>query len=358
MPHSKPPEVRQIAQLLQAKLIPWVQGGAPLVLLDAPPLSSKRLSIRSCKSAALSAPPRKSGYPHRSTWPDAYLNSVSVTVIGCILEGEADYRAHTPPGAPGREWTVPVEAGSFFVVPPGIPFSGGGKIPWERPNPQSASGRGILFHLRRDGVSCHTYSFQKGRLWLHPYLFLYDFEAPGLGEKLLTEMRRPGGMSHAMTYLYLQLILRSLDRTVAQNNYATLIGPRDSPAEHTSDAHSELLFSHRPVEFACEYIRQSLDKAELNSQSVAQRAGLSERHLNRLFHAELGISVFEFIQQQRGEKAVDLLTHGALPVGQVASYCGFRKHAVFSSWFQRRYGCSPSEFRQKAMSKKRKKSLI
>lgn len=347
MSKRKPAEVRQLAQLLQDKLIPWVQGGAPLVLLGAPPQTSKPLSVRTRKTAALDALPEKKAYPQRYSWPDRHLNSTSVVVLGCLFEGEADYRVHTGPAADGREWIVPIEQGTFFVVPPNTPFSDGGRVAWERPNAEAAFARGLLIHLRRDGASCHTYTIQKGKLWLHPYIFLYDFEAVGLGEKLLAEMQLSGGLAQPVPYLYLQLILRLLMRAVAADEYATLFGSQSRMAAEDEQVPPPLASPDRIVAFAAEHVRQFLSLASLSSHGVAESAGLSERHLNRLFCKEMGMSVYDYIQQQRDEKASDLLAHGSLPIHTVATYCGFRRLGVFSTWFARRHSCTPTEFRHR-----------
>lgn len=83
-------------------------------------------------------------------------------------------------------------------------------------------------HLRRDGVSCHTFTCKNNQLWVHPYVFLHESEAWALGEKLIAEMRgqfvAPASVrgtpqpETAMSLLYWQLILHLLLRAIARGD--------------------------------------------------------------------------------------------------------------------------------------------
>ncbi len=174
MTKPKPPEVRRLQGLFEEKFLPWAENGAPLVLLDDTPRSSIPVPFSQRSTPALPEVKRYSrGYPEIRLWADRQLNSLSVPLLGCIFEGEANYRAHTPPGAGGCESTVAILPRSFFAIAPNTPFSDGGKIPWERPGTPPENISGILWRLQRDGVGCLTFNCQNNKIWLHPYIFLY-----------------------------------------------------------------------------------------------------------------------------------------------------------------------------------------
>lgn len=65
-----------------------------------------------------------SRYPQVLRWREQKLNSLSVATLGCIFEGEADYRVHSRPGEEGREWTVPMKAETLFAIAPNARFFG------------------------------------------------------------------------------------------------------------------------------------------------------------------------------------------------------------------------------------------
>lgn len=349
MVKAKPPEIRLLEHILQDKMVPWAQNAAPLVLFDAAPQATMPLDIR--EQARPLAETRSSfRYPYISRWKRERLNSISVTVLGCIFEGEAEYRVHAPPGDDEREWLVPVKEGTLFTIAPNIPFSDGSKVSWERPTAAaptafSAFCRGILIYLRRDGVSCRTFTCDKGKLWVHPYVFLYQMEAGLLGEKLLVEMRALNGTANPIASLYWQLILRLLMRSVARGEYSELKSKIDTPQLLGHHETLQRLHPERVVDVMNEYIQAHLSNPQLSSKIVAQYAGLSERHLNRLFQAETGQTVFQSIQSQRDEKSCDLLLHSGISLGEVANYCGFRRLSAFSAWFSKLHGCSPSAYR-------------
>ncbi|KAG8150135.1 DNA-3-methyladenine glycosylase 2 family protein [Burkholderia catarinensis] len=89
----------------------------------------------------------------------------------------------------------------------------------------------------------------------------------------------------------------------------------------------------------------------LNAHSVdalAQRVGVTERHLRRIFGAQFGVSPVEFAQTHRLLMAKRLLTDTALPVAVVASTAGFGSVRRFNDLFRQRYGLNPLRLRKGA----------
>lgn len=89
----------------------------------------------------------------------------------------------------------------------------------------------------------------------------------------------------------------------------------------------------------------------LNAHSVdalAQRVGVTERHLRRIFAAQFGVSPVEFAQTHRLLMAKRLLTDTALPVAVVASTAGFGSVRRFNDLFRQRYGLNPLRLRKGA----------
>jgi AraC-like DNA-binding protein len=356
---TKPPEIRLLEQTLQEKLIPWAQASAPLVLFDADPRASVPLKFEQF-DRQLPTVRSSFRYPYITRWKKERLNSISVTVLGCIFEGEAQYRFHSPLPGDTREWVVEVKEGTLFTIAPNVPFSDGSKVSWEHPTAiaptaYSAFCRGILIYLRRDGVSCRTFTCDKGKLWVHPYMFLYQMEAGLLGERLLAEMRELNSSSNPVASLYWQLILRLMMRSVARYEFSELKSKIETPQLVGQQEPHERLRPERIVEVTKEYIRAHLSDPDLSSKAVALYAGLSERHLNRLFHTQTGQSVFQEIVRQRDEKSCDLLIHSGISLSEVAGYCGFRRHSAFSAWFSKIHGCSPSAYRAGENQNVRKK---
>ena len=102
--------------------------------------------------------------------------------------------------------------------------------------------------------------------------------------------------------------------------------------------------SHSLVQDAVTHIAGN-PAADLSTPALASRAGLSERHLARLFQAETGMPPARFVRQARCEAAAHLLTSTALTVETIAARCGFRSEEALRQAFRGLYGVSPSHYR-------------
>jgi len=346
---------RQLEQLLTNKLIPFAQNGAPLILFDAPPRSKQQENFEEKKTPKLMSPSRKTAYPRYLYWYKEHINSIGVPVLGCVFEGEADYDVRNPPGKPGRSWIVPVRASTFFVVQPGIPFTAD-KLAWERPAPQRAYARGAVMHLRHDGIIFRSYTIDKGKLWKHPSFFLHEPQAYLLGERLLQELQRPKSTFDVISHHYILLIFYLMQRCLAEERYAQGYAAMENSSLHGKEKTEEMPVELEtvipdPVSLGKQYISEHLDDAELSSAKIALHAGLSSRHLNRLFKEQESVSLFDYLQNQRLVKARLLLKNPAISIEQVAAYCGFRQRSHFSAWFANRNHTSPSVYRTQLKDK-------
>ncbi|MET7552005.1 helix-turn-helix domain-containing protein [Streptomyces sp. NPDC005479] len=93
-----------------------------------------------------------------------------------------------------------------------------------------------------------------------------------------------------------------------------------------------------------EHITSHLDH-DLNAAALAARAGVTPRHLTRLFLEHLGQPPARFIRQARTEAAAHLLASTALPLSGVPKRCGFGSTETLRQAFTSRYGISPSRYR-------------
>ncbi|CAG2157003.1 DNA-3-methyladenine glycosylase 2 family protein [Cupriavidus numazuensis] len=88
--------------------------------------------------------------------------------------------------------------------------------------------------------------------------------------------------------------------------------------------------------------------ADAGVAALAGRIGVTERHLHRLFTAQFGVSVLEYVQTQRLLLAKRLLTDTALPVTEVALAAGFGSVRRFNDVLRTRYGLTPMALRKRA----------
>jgi AraC-like DNA-binding protein len=96
------------------------------------------------------------------------------------------------------------------------------------------------------------------------------------------------------------------------------------------------------------FIDDNLTDATLSASNVADGAGISERHLSRVF-ADAGTSVPRQILARRLDLAYSMLAHGSeTRTADVAARCGFTSMAYFSQAFKRRFGVTAGEARRQS----------
>ena len=93
------------------------------------------------------------------------------------------------------------------------------------------------------------------------------------------------------------------------------------------------------------WIIQNLD-GDLSVQVLARRASMSERHLTRLFGAELGTTPAAYVESVRIDAARRLLESTDLTVAAVAERVGFRSDAVLHRAFGRTVRTTPGSYRR------------
>ncbi|SDF75317.1 MULTISPECIES: GlxA family transcriptional regulator [unclassified Duganella] len=85
----------------------------------------------------------------------------------------------------------------------------------------------------------------------------------------------------------------------------------------------------------------------LSVSQLAQKAMMSERHFARVFQQEVGLSVQEFIEMCRFERATQLLADLALPLKSVAARACFTDEAHMRRVFIKKLGITPKVYRER-----------
>jgi transcriptional regulator GlxA family with amidase domain len=88
-------------------------------------------------------------------------------------------------------------------------------------------------------------------------------------------------------------------------------------------------------------------RADLGLSAVARAAGVSLRHLSRLFQAELGMRLAAYVELTRIDIARRLLEDGTSPIKVIAYTAGFGSVATLRRAFLRRIGVTPLQYRHR-----------
>ncbi len=93
-------------------------------------------------------------------------------------------------------------------------------------------------------------------------------------------------------------------------------------------------------------------REDLTLEGVARIFGFSPAYLSKMFQKYAGINYKTYVLELRTQAGYRLLMNTQLPVGQIASDCGFPDSRSFAKSFRRRYGMPPAEYRKKRKVKK------
>lgn len=98
------------------------------------------------------------------------------------------------------------------------------------------------------------------------------------------------------------------------------------------------------TEKAMKYIEENI-AADLSLEHIADALHISASHLSRTFKKAAGISLTDYINQFRINKAKELLRSTDIYIYAISEMVGYHDATYFSSMFKKLVGVSPSEYR-------------
>ncbi len=99
------------------------------------------------------------------------------------------------------------------------------------------------------------------------------------------------------------------------------------------------------VDKAIQYIHDNLD-GDVSRESVSAAVFLNPDYLNKLFKKEKGITVTDYIYQERMKLAANLLESSDLSIRDIAGRVGYSNFSYFSKMFSRYSGITPKAYRK------------
>lgn len=94
-----------------------------------------------------------------------------------------------------------------------------------------------------------------------------------------------------------------------------------------------------------DYVRENLDKP-IHLDDLANTVFLSPSHLSRTFKQLTGISIVDFIQEQKLNAAAKLLISSERTITEIAGLVGFNDGTYFATCFKNKMGLSPKQYRK------------
>lgn len=98
------------------------------------------------------------------------------------------------------------------------------------------------------------------------------------------------------------------------------------------------------------YIREHLTE-DMTREDIASHVYLNADYLTRLFKKETGMSISDYVVQQRLGIAAELLAGTDLPISAIASKVGYANFSHFSRMFKKHMELGPAEYRSTRQNK-------
>ena len=98
------------------------------------------------------------------------------------------------------------------------------------------------------------------------------------------------------------------------------------------------------AELIKKYINRNFS-SKISLSALSEKFGCSSSTAMKHFKAEYGVTIADYINDVRLKSAEKMLSDSRIPVKQIAADCGFSDQNYFSRQFSRKYGISPTEYR-------------
>ena len=128
----------------------------------------------------------------------------------------------------------------------------------------------------------------------------------------------------------------------------TIVAMRDYVKDHAKRilGESSELKSNYAVRTVCEYVRNHIQEEDLTAAVLAEAVYLTPSYLSGLFKKVMGITLVQYITDQRMQKACELLGDPQKKLYQVADAVGYSDAKYFARQFKKTIGLTPSEYRE------------
>lgn len=114
--------------------------------------------------------------------------------------------------------------------------------------------------------------------------------------------------------------------------------------EKTFSYEEEMQKSATIIEKINAYIRKHYSE-DIGRNEIAQEFFLTPEYLSRLYKKKTGVSLKDYINEYRIEKAKELLKSNTSNVSEIAKAVGFDNYSYFSTLFKKLTGVSPKEYK-------------
>jgi AraC family transcriptional regulator len=179
-------------------------------------------------------------------------------------------------------------------------------------------------------VARETLEMNPDQIELLPEFRIRDPHMESLGRLLLAELQQEN--------LGRRLYIESLANILAVHLLRQYSATEPRPMIHRGG------LPERQVLQVLDYIHDHLDQ-EIKLADLAELLGMSQFHFSAQFKQAIGTSPYQYLLQQRVERAKQLLKQTDQSIVEIALECGFNSHSHLSKQFRQLTGMTPKAYR-------------
>lgn len=156
-------------------------------------------------------------------------------------------------------------------------------------------------------------------------------------------LRDPDEVYHSLKSLVLELDNRGSDGGLLDRMLLSQLLIRISRLRRDAEK-SAWLQSEQYVRTSIEFLYQNYDR-NIIVREIAAFVSLHPGYLQRIFKAQTGQTLMEYLTAVRMEKAKMLLLHTDIPIADISDYVGIGSRQYFHALFKKHTRMTPIEFR-------------
>lgn len=180
-------------------------------------------------------------------------------------------------------------------------------------------------------VAKESLAINPDRLELVPEFRTRDFQIEAIGMMLLSEIQtgNSGG----------RLYIESLANVLAVHLIRQYTGTKPQQPIYAGG------LPQRQLAQVLDYINDHLEQ-DIKLANLAALLSMSQFHFSHLFKQAIGTTPYQYLLQQRIERAKQLLKQSDRSIMEIALVCGFNSHSHLSKQFRQLTGLTPKAYRK------------
>lgn len=153
-----------------------------------------------------------------------------------------------------------------------------------------------------------------------------------------------GGMNHDEAYTLSDIYIQEVDRMDSfekiLNHFEKMQLDFASHMKEVKKANAISIHIRKCIDYIYEHLQE-----KITVPTLAEYTGLNSTYLSKLFAAETGTTIHNFIIDTRVDTAKNMLSHSDFSYISIALSLGFTTQSAFISIFRQRTGLTPKQYR-------------